>query len=427
MGNKSSSSTGMHLTHPDTIFFWTLSTILLCPSIGSRGPLNKVRTHVFPSPFHSTNGSGAQTQGDTTLKHALPLFLIVLLFLLATPCSSAQVRSSADEALIVATRHVPPFAIKQEGGDWRGISVDLWREMAEEMGLEYRLREMTLKEMLGAVERGEIDAAVAALTITAERENRMDFTHPFLATGLGIAVPHEVGGGWLSVTERFVSGAFLRVLAALLGLLLVVGVFVWLLERRRNAQFGGTPAQGIGSGLWWSAVTMTTVGYGDKAPVTAGGRALAMVWMFAGVITISYFTAAIATALTVGELGGKVRGKEDLARAHLATVSDSTSAQYLVEHRYSHQAFSDLDAALQTVVDGNADAVVYDAPILRYRVQQDFAGRLRVLPGSFERQSYGIALAAGSGYRESINRILLQRLRKPSWEDTLYRYLGSQD
>ena len=48
--------------------------------------------------------------------------------------------------------------------------------------------------MLDAVERGEVDAAVAALTITSEREQRMDFTHPFLSTGLGIAGPLDAGG-----------------------------------------------------------------------------------------------------------------------------------------------------------------------------------------------------------------------------------------
>jgi len=360
------------------------------------------------------------------LKQALPWSLFGLLLMLAVPGSAAPTRTPAGDALSVATRHAPPFAIKQEDGNWHGISIDLWREIAEQMELKYRFREMGLKDMLAAVERGEADAAVAALTITADREKRMDFTHPFLSTGLGIAVPLDAGGGWLAVTERFVSGAFLRVMAVLLGLLLAVGVFVWLLERRRNEQFGGTPAQGIGSGLWWSAVTMTTVGYGDKAPLTAGGRAVAMVWMFASVIIISSFTAAIATALTVGELGGKVRSKDDLARAFLATVSDSTSDQYLTDHRYSYQAFSDLDAALQAVADGKADAIVYDEPILRYRVHQGYASQLRVLPGSFERQIYGIALPPGSKYREAINQILLQLVHEPAWDDALYRYLGNR-
>ena len=62
---------------------------------------------------------------------------------------------------------------------------------------------MGLKQMLDAVNQGEVDLAVAALTITDEREQRMDFTHPLLSSGLGIAIPKKAGGGWLAVTQRF--------------------------------------------------------------------------------------------------------------------------------------------------------------------------------------------------------------------------------
>ena len=330
--------------------------------------------------------------------------------------------------MTVVTRHTPPFAIKDPDGHWHGISIELWRNIADQLGLEYRLREIqSLKEMLDAVERRDADAAVAALTITSARETRMDFTHPFVSTGLGIAVPRHSGSAWLAITQRVVAPAFLKVMAGLLGLLLLVGLLVWLFERRRNAQFGGSPVKGIGSGLWWSAVTMTTVGYGDKAPMTLGGRAVALVWMFASVIVISSFTAAIATALTVGELSGKIRSKDDLAGARVATVTDSTSAQYLTDKHLDFSAEPNLQGALEALAQGDFDAVVYDAPLLRYQVRQQFGGRLNALPSSFERQDYGIALPQGSPHREAINRVLLESLKDPAWEELLYRYLGKRE
>ena len=329
--------------------------------------------------------------------------------------------------LTVAIRHVPPFAIKQKDGTWEGISIELWDRIANRFGIKYRFHEMGLKQMLDAVEQGDVDLAVAALTITDEREQRMDFTHPFLSSGLGIAIPLKASGGWLAVTQRFISARFLQVVTALIGLLLLIGILVWLFERRRNTQFGGTPAQGIGSGLWWSAVTMTTVGYGDKAPQTLGGRAVALVWMFASIIIISSFTAAIATALTIGELGGKVRSKDDLSRAQIASVIDSTSAEYLRRAALEFRPKSDLQNALESLLIGDVDAVVYDAAILRYRVRQEFSEQLSVLPGSFARQDYGIALVSSSPYRETINQALLKVLSTPDWEDIQFRYLGKRD
>jgi ABC-type amino acid transport substrate-binding protein len=298
--------------------------------------------------------------------------------------------------------------------------------LAARQGLTFELREMGLQKMLDAVAGGQVDAAVAALTITSEREARVDFSHPFLNAGLGIAVRREATGGWLAVGERLVSGPFLTLMGGLLGLLLLVGMLVWLLERRRNEQFGGGPTQGIGSGFWWSAVTMTTVGYGDKAPQTLGGRVLAVIWMFTSVILISSFTAGITTVLTVGELSGKIQGPEDLAQARTLTVTGSTSAQFLTAHHYEHQALPDLATALQRLAEGSADAVVYDAPILRYLLLQDLSDQLKVLAGSFEPQDYGIALPPGSPLREPVNRDLLELLREPLWQEILFRYLGNR-
>lgn len=359
---------------------------------------------------------------------AMKTFLIFIILSLSVVLPLQTVHASENnEMLTVATRHIPPFAIKHEDGSWSGITIELLEHIAKQVGFEYQLREMGLKEMLDAVEHQEVDIAAAALTITSDREQRMDFTHPFLSSGLAIATPLKSGQGWLAVTQRFFSQRFLQVVTGLMGLLLLVGILVWLFERRRNSQFGGHPAQGIGSGLWWSAVTMTTVGYGDKTPMTFGGRVVALVWMFASIIIISSFTAAIATALTIGELGGKVQGKDDLPRARIASVADSTSTDYLKGANLSFRAKDNLQEALDVLNTGSVDAVVYDAPILRYQVTQEYSEQLHVLPGSFARQDYGLALVSSSNLREDINQVILEVLSSSEWQDILFRYLGKRD
>ena len=49
--------------------------------------------------------------------------------------------------------------------------------------------------------------------------------------------------------------------------------------------------------MWWSFVTVTTVGYGDKVPTTSSGRLIAMVLMTLGVGLVSVLTSSIASAL----------------------------------------------------------------------------------------------------------------------------------
>jgi polar amino acid transport system substrate-binding protein len=94
---------------------------------------------------------------------------------------------------------------------------------------------------------------------------------------------------------QFVSFPLLKVVTALGLVLLVVGALIWACERRQNPQHFGGNAKGVLSGFWWAAVTMTTVGYGDKVPVTIGGRIIGLLWMFTAIILISGFTASITT------------------------------------------------------------------------------------------------------------------------------------
>ena len=340
------------------------------------------------------------------------------------PSDGGNALADLQQPLRVATREVPPFAMRDENGDWTGLAIELWQRATTKLGLSWELEELGLAEMLNATAKGEIDAAVAALTITAGRERRMDFSHPFHTTGIGIAVRRYQSLGWAAGVQRVLSGPFLQTAGGLLALLTAVGLLVWLVERRRNPQFQGDPVKGIGSGLWWSAVTMTTVGYGDKAPVTFAGRLIGLIWMFAGVILISSFTAAIATSLTVHSLGSKVDGEEDLPTVRVATLANSASELYLLAQgiRPSTTA-TDIDQLLKRLADGSVDALVYDAPILKYRIRQGYADRLAVLPTIVLRSDYGIALPTGSPLREPLNREILRIIQSDAWKALLTRYL----
>ena len=339
--------------------------------------------------------------------------------------SDAAEQPLSEKTIIVGTKEAAPFSMKTKEGTWTGIAIDLWREIASGLDLRYEFRELDLKALLEGIGDGSLDVAVAALTITSERETAFDFTHPFYTTGLGIAVPSRTKRPWLTVLKGFLSPAFLKVVAVLVLLLLVVGILVWWFERRRNIQqFGGDAVKGIGSGFWWSAVTMTTVGYGDKAPVSIGGRIVALIWMFAAIIIISGFTAAITSSLTVTQLESPVSGPEDLPKVRVGTIEETTSAAYLRENQISFQPYKKPFEGLRAIADGEVEAFVYDAPLLRYLVNLQFRGKLEVLSRTFERQDYGIALPSHSPLREPINRVLLKKVREPAWKDTVSHYLG---
>jgi len=141
--------------------------------------------------------------------------------------------------VVVGTRVAPPFVIRGADGTYSGLTVELWEHVARELGIAYRFEERDIPGLLGGVEDGSLFAAAAALTVTAEREERVDFSHPYLVAGLGIAVPYTprgLGGALLALLSR----DLLWMVLLLVGTLTLVGVLVWLLERKRNAaHFGG--------------------------------------------------------------------------------------------------------------------------------------------------------------------------------------------
>ena len=111
-----------------------------------------------------------------------------LLIIVMSTDVGGQQSSNAPQPLIVGTKESPPFSMKTADGQWTGLSIDLWRQIAAELNLQYEFRELALNQLRGGVTDGSLDAAVAALTITPEREKNFDFTHAFYTTGLGMAV-----------------------------------------------------------------------------------------------------------------------------------------------------------------------------------------------------------------------------------------------
>ncbi len=348
--------------------------------------------------------------------------MLLLLAAIQTPPLAAR---SGTDTLVVATKEAPPFAMKGSNGEWKGVSIELWSRVAAEIGRPYRLVEKDLTGMLDGVATGEFDLAIAAISITSEREELFDFSQAYYQSGLGIAVSGTEGGGLIGVAERLFSTEFLSVIGLLLLVLGVVGVIIWLAERRKNPeQFGGSPAHGIGSGLWWSAVTMTTVGYGDKAPVTVVGRVIGLVWMFAAIIIISSFTAGIAASLTVSEIQSDITGVKDLPNVKVGALDGSTGSEWLSNRGIPHRDFPTVEDAIEALASGKVGAVVHDAPMLASVIRNGYEGELAVLPELFDKQFYGIALPGKSPLREEINRALLVHGQGEAWNQLTTRYIG---
>ena len=354
------------------------------------------------------------------------LLCFVLLFALGSNSAllHAQEKSASDREWVVATKAAPPFAIKQPDGEWSGISIALWKRIADKEHLHYRLVEtQSVPELLDGVANGTFDAGVAAVTVTAARARSVDFTQPFYNTGLGIAVPINENP-WVSIGRALLSFSFFQAVGVLLCIAMTVGFLIWMFERHKTEHFAGG-AKGLASSFWWSTIAMTQAGAAQNAPTTLPGRIIAMGWMIASVIAIAVFTAGITSTLTRRGLEGAVHGFSDLHSVRVGAVENSATTDYLSHQRLSFRAFPDIQSGLSALAQGQIDAFVHDKPLLTWMVHNDYSSLVRIVDTSFSSESYAIALPRNSAMRSKLDLAVLDQVESDWWQQKLFDTLGT--
>lgn len=364
-------------------------------------------------------------------RRRLALCLLALALLrdapaLAQPASPSPGAEPGPAEMVVGVYAEPPFAMKDARGTWQGVAVSLWREIARREGIAFRFEEGELEPLLDALEAGKLDAVVGPLLITPHRVTRFDMTSSFMHVALGIATRPA---SWTSVIAALTELLNRRLLTTVLGLLLAlvgVAMVVWWLERHRNPEhFGGEGVKGIGDAVWWSASTMSTVGYGDRTPITLWGRVVGVIWMFVSIVLVSTFIGTVSSTLTVGQLRSDIRTLRDLPGLRVGVVEGSGAQEYLDSLKVDAAPYADVDAGLRELVRGNLDAFVDEWPVLRYAQRATFTDRIAVVAQPLSQGYVGFALPLNSPRRREIDVTLLDVIDDPVWQDIVGNDLGN--
>jgi polar amino acid transport system substrate-binding protein len=355
---------------------------------------------------------------------AMAAAMVLLPFVLVAAPGWAQ-----PDTLRVATRVLKPFVIDEGGGNLSGFSIELWQEINAQLGTrtEYVIRP-TVRDLLEATQNGEVDLAIAAISITEERERTWDFSQPMFEAGLQILIPEEggSGGGIAQILGALLRPDFLPLLVFVILGAVVAGHVVWLFERRRpDGVFTGRAYfPSVFEAIFWATSTLAT--QAEMWPKSAVARVVSVIWMFTAVLFIAFFTAAVTSTLTVQQLQGDIKGPEDLPGKRVATLGGSTSAQYLTLREIRPMEFTSVEDAVESLQQGEADAVVYDAPVLQYYASHEGKGKVRVVGTVFRKESYGILFPDGSPYREPVNQALLRLRENGTYDRLLTKYFGGE-
>lgn len=339
----------------------------------------------------------------------------------------AGLAANVETTIKVGVVPAPPYAMKNAQGGWEGISIELWQATAAMLGVKYEYQETDYAGLFKDLAAGRLDVGIGKLCALEMHEAGIDFTHSCFFSGLAIAVPKLTEKQhWLKVWRMLLESNFFLVAVLILVTLALSGITIWLIERHRNpGHFPEDTVRGIWSGIWWSASTITTIGYGDKVPVTFWGRLLALFWMTIGIILVSVFTATIASMSTVSRLNTPTGEFQDLDRKRVAVVTGSPAEVFMQKAAVEYEKAATTPEVLKMLVNGRADMAVDDQAALKYYCRKQKLCGIYVMPTLLTMKGYSFALTKNNPLREALNQAIKEYTLTPDWQNIVLKYLGN--
>ncbi|XP_039223863.1 glutamate receptor ionotropic, NMDA 2A isoform X3 [Crotalus tigris] len=286
--------------------------------------------------------------------------------------------------------------------------------------------------MIGEVVKKQAVMAVGSLTINGERSEVVDFSVPFVETGISVMVSRSNGTVSPSAfLEPFSASVWVMMFVMLL---VVSAIAVFVFEYFSPVGYNRNLAQGkdahgpsftIGKAVWllWGLVFNNSVPVQNPKGTTS--KIMVSVWAFFAVIFLASYTANLAAFMIQEEFVDQVTGLSDKKFQQpyaysppfrFGTVPNGSTERNIRNNYKEMHAYmvkynqKGVEDALVSLKTGKLDAFIYDAAVLNYKAGRDEGCKLVTIGSGyiFATTGYGIALQKGSPWKRAIDLALLQ-------------------
>nr|CDJ86996.1 Glutamate receptor and Ionotropic glutamate receptor domain containing protein [Haemonchus contortus] len=233
----------------------------------------------------------------------------------------------------VMVRRSNPGEVPHKGNDrFEGYCIDLLKLLAKNIsGFEYeiflsdgnkygaRQADGSWDGMLGYLLNETADIAVAPLTITQERERAVDFSKPFMTTGISIMIkkPEKQEFNIFSFMEPLGMRIWILTVCSYVGVSLTIFLVSSFSPYEQRVQFNRGEFSvsnefSMYNSLWFTLAAFMQQGT-DILPKALSGRIASSAWWFFTLIIVSSYTANLAAFLTLEKMAPPIESVEDLA------------------------------------------------------------------------------------------------------------------
>ncbi len=362
---------------------------------------------------------------------ALFLALFLAMATAATLGTQAPARAAAgqpvapDDRVRVVMTELEPF-VEDRDGRPSGFYAEIWQVVATELGVEVDVIWVDrFGDLLTSLDDDRADVAVAPLTPTVERVAGYDFTSSVVSSGPQLGY-HQRLATSKGVFDALFSRSVRQILLLAGAGLLILAHLIWLIERNRSDEEDGDFRpdyfRGIWDGFWWATVTVTTVGYGDKAPRSFGGRAVALLAMLLSLFLVGAFVSQVTDILQSARNEPPVTDLDDVGDRAVGVVEDSSFARYVADQGVTIVGYPNQAELFEAAERGDVDLVVSNPFALATAgIEHDIQPAGEVFYTEFE----SFALAKDSPWLEPINQVLAGLQSSGEVDEIVDRWVGS--
>jgi len=116
------------------------------------------------------------------------LVALLVMVVMAFTAGCKEQPAVKDTLIVGMELSYPPFEMTDEKGAPKGVSVDLANELGKALGRKTVIQNTAFDGLIPSLKTGKIDLILSSMTITEERKNSIDFSDPYLTTGLCLLV-----------------------------------------------------------------------------------------------------------------------------------------------------------------------------------------------------------------------------------------------
>lgn len=132
-----------------------------------------------------------ELQMKKCLRILFPVFAALILIFMISGVSKPVHAAKTDTYEIATDTTFAPFEFESKKGEYIGIDMDLLKAIAKDQNFKYKIKPLGFNAAVQALEANQVDAVIAGMSITPDREKKFDFSKPYFESGVVMAVDKD--------------------------------------------------------------------------------------------------------------------------------------------------------------------------------------------------------------------------------------------